>query len=106
MAWYFWIIIFVIVFIIISYLSYTAKEKRLMKKYKDENLVEKLMQRTYWQGQTMGQLKDSLGKPSDVQRQVLKTKTKETWKYHKTGNNRYDLKIHLENGFVTGWDEK
>lgn len=106
MAWYYWIIIFVVGFIVVAYLSYTAKEKRLMEKYKDEALVEKLMKGTYWQGQTEGQLKDSLGKPSDIQRQVLKTKTKETWKYHKTGNNRYDLKIFLEDGVVIGWDEK
>lgn len=37
---------------------------------------------------------------------VLKTKTKEVWKYKPTGKNRYALKITLEDDEVIGWDQK
>lgn len=77
-----------------------------MNKYKDEVLVEKLMSRSFWQGQTGEQLTDSLGLPEDINEQVLKTMKKEIWKYDKTGNNRYALKITIENGKVIGWDKK
>ncbi|MEW4923944.1 hypothetical protein [Algibacter sp. 2305UL17-15] len=77
-----------------------------MKKYNDADLVEKLMTGSFWQGQTKGQLIDSLGHPKDVSELVLKTKKKEIWKYQKTGNNRYALKITIENGEVIGWDQK
>jgi hypothetical protein len=36
----------------------------------------------------------------------MKTKTKEVWKYHQRGANRYGLKITLENGRVVGWENK
>ncbi|MDO5969675.1 hypothetical protein Q4Q35_07635 [Flavivirga aquimarina] len=77
-----------------------------MKKYNDEELVDKLMQGIFWQGQTKRELKDSLGNPSEIDEKVLKTKIKETWKYQKIGNNRYALKIFVENGVVIGWDKK
>ena len=36
-----------------------------------------------------------------------KTKIKEVYKYNKVGNtNNYGLRITLENGLVTGWDDK
>jgi len=77
-----------------------------MKKYGDEGLVDKLMEGLFWQGQTEDQLKDSLGEPADVDQKVLKTKTKEIWKYYESGKNRYDLKVTIENGEVVGWDKK
>lgn len=77
-----------------------------MEKYNDAELVERIMNENFWQGQTQGQLIDSLGKPAEVSEQILKTKTKETWKYQKTGTNRYALKIIIEDGVVVGWDKK
>jgi len=106
MAWYYWVILFVIGFFAISYYSYVAKEKRLLEKYKDPALVKRLMNGEIWQGQTKRELLDSQGKPSDISEQVLKTKTKQVYKFHKTAKNRYDLKVTIENGFVVGWDKK
>ena len=106
MAWYFWLILIVSAFIFILYISNKAKRERLMKKYNDEELVDKLMSGSFWQGQTKEELTDSLGFPLDVDEKVLKTKIKETWKYKKTGNNRYALKIFIENEIVIGWDKK
>jgi len=88
----------------------SAKEKarrtELMNKYGDEKLVEAIMNRSYWQGQTVEQLSDSLGHPADIDEKVLKTKKKEVWKYHRMGGNRFGLRITIENGQVVGWDEK
>ncbi|RZS90623.1 DUF2845 domain-containing protein [Aquimarina brevivitae] len=106
MSWYYWVILCVIGIIVIAYLSYVAKEKRLLKKYNDPVLVERLMKGEIWQGQTRRELLDSQGKPSDVSEQVLKTKVKRIYKFHKTAKNRYDLKVTVENGIVVGWDKK
>lgn len=106
MAWYYWIILIVVAMFIITYYSDKHKRDRLMAKYNDAVLVEKLMQGLIWIGQTEEELLDSIGKPIDISEQVLKTKIKETWKYHKTGKNRYALKIVLENTEVIGWNKK
>lgn len=85
------------------------KRKRrddLMAKYNDTELVDKLMERYFWQGQTSEQLLDSLGNPEDVDEKVLKTKKKEVWKYNHRGGNRYALRVTLDNDIVVGWDQK
>ena len=100
------ITLIVIAVIYIAHLTNKAKRKRLMYIYNDFALVERLMKGEFWQGQTTNQLTDSIGKPDDIGRQVLKSKTKETWKYQKKGNNRYGLKIFVEDGIVVGWEQK
>lgn len=85
-----------------------TKKRRsyLMSKYQDEKIVKDLMGGCFWQGQTMEQLLDSLGKPHDIDQKILKTKKKEVWKYNHQGGNRYDLRITLDNDLVVGWDQK
>lgn len=78
----------------------------LRGKYGDEAVVRKLMDGWVWQGQTVEQLTDSLGKPAEVDRTVLKTKTKEVWKYGHRGRNRYGVRVTLEDGLVVGWENK
>ncbi|ARV08189.1 DUF2845 domain-containing protein [Winogradskyella sp. PC-19] len=106
MPWYIWIILVIVAIFFITYINDKQKRERLMKKYKDEVLVEKLMSGSFWQGQPKGQLIDALGKPEQISEQVLKTRKKEIWKYQKTGTNRYALKITIEDGKVIGWDKK
>lgn len=72
----------------------------------DPELIKKLHEGCYWVGQSAEMLRESLGDPSDVSQKVLKTKTKETWKYFRRTRSRYGLIITLENGVVVGWDEK
>lgn len=85
----------------------TAKRRaELMKKYQDSRLVEDLMNKNFWQGQTAEQLIDSLGRPEDIDQKILKTKKKEIWKYNHQGGNRYGLRITLDNDHVVGWDQK
>ncbi len=82
------------------------RRNALMQKYGDQQLVEMIMGRQYWQGQTAEQLRDSLGDPIDMDQRVLKRKTREVWKYNQLGVRQFGLRITLENGTVVGWDDK
>lgn len=94
--------------LVIWHLQKKAKKRLeyLRSKYKDEEVVQRIVAGSIWQGQSEEQLKDAIGEPVAVDRAVLKTKTKETWKYHQSGANRFGLRITVENGHVIGWDKK
>lgn len=93
--------------LIFGFLTYVlGKRGRLTMKDKDDDLIESLTKKLFWQGQTKKQLLESLGEPLDIDKKALKTKVKEVWKYEQTGKGRYALKITLENGVVVGWDQK
>ena len=78
----------------------------LRAKYGDENIVQRIMRRNYWQGQTADQLRDSLGNPSAVDKNLLKTRKREVWKYQPTGVNRFRLRITLDDDVVVGYGHK
>lgn len=80
--------------------------EELMDKYGDDEIVERLMNKQYWQGGTTEHVIDALGHPVDVDTKVLKAKTKQVWKYNRLGKNRYALRIHFEQDIVVGWDEQ
>ena len=86
--------------------SQKKRREELMVKYEDTDLVDNLIKKTFWQGQTSEQLLDSLGHPADIDEKILKTKKKEVWKYNHISGNRYSLRITLENDVVIGWDQK
>jgi hypothetical protein len=107
------VIIPIIVFVGLVFLVIRSQEKArqrrleyLRNKYKDEAIVQRILARQYWQGQTPDQLVDSLGRPIDIDQKVLKTKKREVWKYHQQSRTRFGLRITLENDVVVGWDEK
>ena len=83
-----------------------ARAQELWVKYGSAELVGRLLGREYWQGQTAEQLRDSLGPPHDIDERVMKTRTRETWKYGHRGGNRYVLRVVLEDGVVVGWTER
>jgi uncharacterized membrane protein len=78
----------------------------IKRKHLDKNLRSLILKHSYWQGQTEEQLIDSLGKPVLIDRSVLKTKTKDVWKYHKKTAKRFGLRIIVENGTVIGWEKR
>jgi hypothetical protein len=84
------------------------KERRaaLLRKYGDPQVVENIMRGAVWQGQSADMLRDSRGPPLDMDEHVSKTITRHVWKYKRTGVNRFALRITLDNGVVTGWDDK
>ncbi|WP_249121687.1 hypothetical protein [Stutzerimonas stutzeri] len=94
---------------LIALYKYNKKQQRLAylrEKYKEEIIVRKIYDGYFWEGQTSEQLLDSLGSPEAVDNKLLKTKTKEIWKYNRQGVNRFALRITVENGYVVGWDKK
>ena len=85
--------------------KYSQKQKRLADlraKYSDEDTVQKIYAGYFWEGQTEEQLRDALGQPDAVDNKLLKTMTREIWKYHPSGVNRYRLRITVDNGRVAG----
>jgi len=94
--------------IIIAFRIYrkAARLADLTKKYGDEAIAKRIMQRTFWLGQTNEQLIDSLGYPIAKDNVLLKTRKREVWKYEKQGKNRYGLRITLDDDLVAGWDHK
>ncbi|WP_020564635.1 hypothetical protein [Methylosarcina fibrata] len=83
-----------------------SRRKFLVKKYENAHIAEKILDGYIWQGQTSEQLFDSRGGPNDIERKVLKSKTKETWKYHQVRKGQFRIRIFLENDIVVGWEEK
>ena len=103
------LVLVVIVIIGVAWYKYTKHQKRLKylrEKYQDEELVQRIAEGYFWQGQTAEQVIDSIGNPVDVDKKMLKTKKKEVWKYNHRGANRYGLRITLENSIVVEWDKK
>jgi hypothetical protein len=83
----------------------TMRKRRIRAKY-DPETAKRIIARMTWQGQTAEQLVDALGQPADVDQAVMKSKTREVWKYGRTGKNRYRTRITLEDGAVVGWEMK
>ncbi|WP_437685776.1 hypothetical protein [Sorangium sp. So ce176] len=70
------------------------------------DLAARIYRGELWVGMTAEMLMHSKGPPEDIDEKVLKTKTKHVYKYFQTGTNRYALRVTLDDGIVTGWDDK
>jgi hypothetical protein len=107
-----WVIpalVVVAIVLLIVWQKHAKKQKRLAylrAKYHDEKVVQNIYAGYFWRGQTEEQLRDSIGPPAAIDNKLLKTMTREIWKYHASGVNRYRLRITVENGRVAGWDKK
>jgi hypothetical protein len=82
------------------------KRERLMAKYRDSLIVDRIMNRKVWEGMTKEQLIDSWGLPVEIGQKVYKTKITETYKYNQTGKNRFRSRVTIENDIVIGWQQK
>lgn len=83
-----------------------ARVQRIHRTYGRTEVAERIIRREVWVGMTAIQLRDSLGVPVAIDEEVRRTTHKEVWKYARTGVNRYNLRIVIEDGEVTGWQEK
>jgi hypothetical protein len=54
-----------------------VKMAKLVQKYGDTSIAERIMRHCYWQGQTREQLWDSLGPPVAVDDMPMKTRKRE-----------------------------
>ncbi|MFZ3322923.1 MAG: hypothetical protein WA190_11170 [Usitatibacter sp.] len=70
------------------------------------DIAQRIWAGALWVGATAPMLIEMLGQPLDVDERVLKTKTKHTFKYSRTGQNRFAFRIFLEDGAVVGWEDK
>jgi len=86
--------------------KYNDRVRFLMAKYNDQEIVDRIIEGYFWQGQTEEQLIDSLGYPIAKDNKVLKSVVRQVWKYNQRGRNRYGLRVTVENGLVVGWDNK
>ena len=77
-----------------------ARLAYLRAKYGDEALVQRIMRRSLWRGQTMEQLLDSIGPPASMDSNLLKTRKREVWKYHPSGKGRYRTRVTLDDDLV------
>jgi len=71
-----------------------------------EEISARILVGDVWLGQTEEQLREALGAPADIDEKVMKMKKRQVWKYDQVSANRFNLRITLENGVVTGWDRK
>lgn len=71
-------------------------EKTLLQKY-GEDIGSRLINHKYWIGMTEEQLLDCRGEPDKIEKQVLQTKTKQTYTYGNKSSGDYFV---LENGVV------
>jgi len=83
-----------------------ARFRQLTARFGSEQIAQDIMGQKFWPGQTEEMLVESLGAPPAVDKQILKTKRKEVWKYGERRRNQFSLKITLENGRVVAWDQK
>jgi len=63
------IIIFVVIIAGVVWYKHAQRQKRiqyLLDKYGDEQIVNQILRRHFWQGQTAEQLRDSVGNPITV----------------------------------------
>jgi hypothetical protein len=89
-----------------------ARHKRAVRlsnlrgKYADESIVQALMRHEVWEGQTREQLLDARGQPLSIDNVLMKTRTREVWKYQPNGRNRYRLRITLDDGVVVSYEQR
>ena len=94
-----------ILVVVVCIWAYQRRRRQLIERYGDPEIARRIMRGILWQGETAEQLRASLGTPADTDQKVLKTKTKEIWKYRPTSRNRFGLKVTLDDGVVTGWEQ-
>lgn len=100
------IALFLLLLLLMKMAKKQARLKYLRARYQDEGIVQNILARRFWIGQTSEQLTDSLGPPVATDHKSLKTKNRDIWKYQRNGVNRYGLRITVEDGLVTAWDSK
>lgn len=97
---------FLLLLFLNKWLKKRARLRYLRDKYQNEHIVQNILAKRIWIGQTSEQLTDALGYPAATDHKLLKTKKRDVWKYRHQGANRYGLRITVENDEVTGWDSK
>lgn len=102
-----WIIISIIIgMCILTTIFQNIKRNELTKKYRNPQIVNNIMLKIIWLGETKEQLIDSFGKPANIKREIHKEYIKETYYYEEYRRNCYRIKIVLKNNKIISWQEK
>lgn len=86
-----------------------TRHQYLLDKFGDYDTVQRILDRNIGLGDSESFVLEAFGSPNSIDSEVLKTKTKYTWKYKKGNEIRRDqhnFQIKLENGIVVGWEDK
>ncbi|MGR5443673.1 hypothetical protein ACPV47_02130 [Vibrio jasicida] len=104
------LIIFSIIFRILQNIQTLYDESKLINKYGDKEVVDKIMKRLIWKGQTEEQLIDSVGRPTYLIHEHHISGVKEVWRYEHSrkkygryrdfGKQPPDFEVFIENGKV------
>lgn len=79
---------------------------RLLKKYRDEDSVEKIMSGMIWREMTRDQLIDSWGAPNEEIAENEASRRVEVFKYLPRPGRPFGQRVILQKGRVIGWDTK
>lgn len=74
---------------------------QLRRKYGDDSVAERILNREYWRGQTAEQLRDALGPPDSIEQKMSIALNRQAWVY-----GRRALEIMLDDGVVAAWSKK
>lgn len=85
---------------------WAERRAQLFNKYRDEDVVEKIMSRMIWKHMSRDQLVDSWGQPVQEGQKRDGNRTKEVFRYRPMPGRPFGQRVILENGRVIGWDTK
>jgi hypothetical protein len=95
-----------VLYVAVSTFLRIRRRNVLIARYGSADIAHRIIAGKVWQGMTRDQLRDAWGEPEDRDEQVLKTKTKEVWKYGRTSRTRFAQKVFIEDEVVTGWESR
>jgi|GEM_PF-601178 len=82
-----------------------ARSQRLSQLFGHENgkMIENGI---LWVGASKEMVEEMFGKPMEIEDKYLMTKSRCIYKYYQVGINRFLLRVTIDDGFVTRWDDK
>lgn len=83
--------------------EYQRRVDYLREKYKDESIVQDILDKRPWVGETYEQFLDSFGEADHVQYIRLKNKSREVWHYERIGKGKYKRSYTLDDDVLCAW---
>ncbi len=84
----------------------TKRGRYLLRKHRNSGLAGRLGRGEVWIGMSVEQLRDSVGEPEAVERQVLGDRIQMTWKYEALDAVSYRLHVVIDGDQLVGIDDR
>jgi hypothetical protein len=105
--------VIVVAIAVVGFVMLKAMVKAWARKRRRDDLIARfgveiadlIISRSVWEGMTEEQLNESIGKPAQADRKILRSKDVKTLKFGQTGKNRFAMRVTVENGLVVGWTQ-